>query len=60
MGLFKFFSFHIVGSSLTWLFSRGKFANIKDGCAYIMGPIPFVGVGLATTVIIIYATLENQ
>ena len=58
------FAFYIVGSFLTRFFIRGKFANIEDGCAHIMGPIPFVGigvgVGLATTVIIIYATLAIQ
>lgn len=54
------FAFHIVGSFLTRFFSRGKFANIEDGCAHNKGPIPFVGVGLAITVIIIYATLAIQ
>ena len=45
---------------LTTFFTRGEVANIADGCADIMGPSPFVGVGLVTTVIIIYATLAIQ
>ena len=54
------FSFYIVGFFLTTFFTRGEVANIADGCADIMGPSPFVGVGLVTTVIIIYATLAIQ